>query len=62
MHNILLRRFLNSCSDNRKSKIENLKLVGIFALVVTLAIGGAVAQAQPSKVYSVGLVSLGYFD
>jgi hypothetical protein len=60
-------KFLSFRSDNRKSKtcpfdklradsepcrrIENLKLVGIVALVVTLAIGGAVALAQqPTKV------------
>jgi putative ABC transport system substrate-binding protein len=47
---------------NRKSKSgradENLKLVGIFALVVTLAIGGAVAQAQqPKKVPRIGYLS-----
>jgi len=38
--------FCFSCSDNRESKIKNRKSVGIFALVVTFAIGGAVAQAQ----------------
>ena len=39
-------------------RIENLKLVGIFALVVTLAIGGAAAQAQqPKKVSRIGYLS-----
>ena len=27
-------KFLSSCSDNRKSKIENLKWVGLVALVI----------------------------
>ena len=45
-------------SDNRKSKIQNRKLVGIVALVVTLAMCGAVAQAQqPKKVPRIGYLS-----
>ncbi len=40
--------WLDSDSYNPKSKIENRKSVGIFALVVTFAFGGAVAQAQQS--------------
>ena len=45
-------------SDNRKSKIQNLKLVGIVALVVTLATCGAVAEAQqPKKVPRIGYLS-----
>ena len=41
-------------------RIENLKLVEIFALVVTLAIGGAVAQAQqPKKVALIGYLASG---
>ena len=67
-------RFCFSCSDNRKSKtcpfdklragsepyrrIKNRKSVGIFALVVTFAMGGAVAQAQqPTKVPRIGYLS-----
>ena len=47
-----------SLFENRKSAIENLKLVGIFAIVVTLAIGGGVAMAQqPKKVPRIGFVS-----
>src|SRR6266545_6950556 len=58
MHNTLVKRFLDSCSDNRKSKIENRKLVGIVALVVTLAMSGAVAQAQqPAKIPRIGFLS-----
>jgi putative tryptophan/tyrosine transport system substrate-binding protein len=49
MHNTFRIRFGVSVSDNRKSKIENRKLAGIVALVVTLAMCGAVAQAQQAK-------------
>ena len=46
-----------SSSDNRKSKtcpepsrrIENLKLVGIFALALTFALGGAVVEARQEE-------------
>jgi putative ABC transport system substrate-binding protein len=56
----------DSSSDNPKSKtctelsrsIQNRKLVGIVALVVTFAMCGAVAQAQqPAKVPRIGFVS-----
>src|SRR6266508_588907 len=67
-------RFPTSTSDNLKSKtcgepfdsaqdklhrtIGNRKLVGIVALVVTLAMSGAVAQAQqPTKVPRIGFLS-----
>jgi putative ABC transport system substrate-binding protein len=47
-------------SGNLKSNIENLKWVGIVALVVTLVICGAVAQAQePKKIPRIGLLSFG---
>jgi len=47
-------------SDNRKSKIQNRKLVGIFAIGVTFAFGGAVATAQqPKKVPRIGYLSAG---
>jgi putative ABC transport system substrate-binding protein len=46
-----------SCSDNRKSKIQNRKLVGIIALVVTFAMCGAVADAQQqAKVPKIGQI------
>jgi putative ABC transport system substrate-binding protein len=58
MHNTLRKRFLNSCSDNLKSKIQNRKLVGTVALTGTLAMCGAVAQAQqPAKVPRIGYLS-----
>jgi len=55
-------------SDNRKSKtctelsrsIQNRKLVGIVALVVTFAMCGVVAQAQQAgKVPRIGILELG---
>jgi putative ABC transport system substrate-binding protein len=46
---------------NRKSKIQNLKWVGIVAIVVTLTMGGGVAQAQQTrKVPRIGWLTLGY--
>ena len=51
-------RSLSFRSDNRKSKIQNRKLVGIVALTVILAMCGAVAQAQqPKKVPRIGYLS-----
>jgi hypothetical protein len=42
-------------SDNLKSKIENRKLVGIFAIALIFAFGGAVVNAQQtSKVPRIG--------
>jgi putative ABC transport system substrate-binding protein len=43
-------------SDNRKSKIENLKWLGGLAIVVTLTVCGAVAHAQPVKVVRIGFL------
>ncbi|HEX2929433.1 MAG TPA: ABC transporter substrate-binding protein, partial [Candidatus Binatia bacterium] len=51
-------RVLNSVSDNLKSKIKNLKWLGIFAIVLTFALGGVVALAQqPAKIPRIGYVS-----
>jgi putative ABC transport system substrate-binding protein len=59
MHKTLLTEFSNSSSDNRKSKIENLKWVRIVAIVVTFAFGGAVAQAQqPTKIPLIGRLAI----
>src|SRR2546426_4346706 len=53
-------RLQDSFSDNRKSKIQNLKWVGIVAIGVTFAMCGAVAQAQQAKkVPRVGLLASG---
>ena len=50
-------RFLDSLSDNRKSKIQNRKLVGIVAIVVALTVCGAVVDAQqPGKVFRIGFL------
>ena len=38
-----------SFSDNRKSKIENLKWLGLSVIAFVLLVAGAVAQAQQSK-------------
>ncbi len=51
-------RVPNSCSDNRKSKIQNRKwLVGLFAIIVTLTVCGARADAQQAgKVFRIGFL------
>ena len=57
MNKTLRNRFPNSCSDNRKSKIQNRKWVGPFAIVITLAFGWALAQAQQTgKVFRIGFL------
>jgi ABC-type uncharacterized transport system substrate-binding protein len=44
-------------SDNLKSKIENLKLVGIFAIALIFAFGGAVVNAQQTgKILRIGFL------
>jgi hypothetical protein len=70
MHIILLKRFLNSCSDNWKSdacpeppqSIQNLKSLGIVALGVAFAMCGAVSEAQPRKLPRVGILFIGDRD
>ncbi len=58
MIKIFRTRFRIARSDNLKSKIENPKWVGIFTIVVTLAMCGAVAQAQQlKKVPRIGFIS-----
>jgi putative ABC transport system substrate-binding protein len=58
MNEKALHRVLNSCSDNRKSKIENLKWLGIVAIGVTFAVGGAMSEAQqPAKMPRIGFLS-----
>src|SRR5437773_149452 len=48
-------RWRDSFSDNWKSKIENLKWVGLFAIVVALTVCGARADAQPAeKIFRIG--------
>jgi hypothetical protein len=50
-------RWPNSCSDNRKSRIQNRKWAGIVAIGIAFAMCGAVAQAQqPKKVPRIGFL------
>jgi len=52
------KRVSDWCSDNRKSKIQNRKWVGIVALAVAFAMCGAVAQAQqPTKIPRIGYLA-----
>ena len=47
---------VNSLSGNRKSKIENRKWVGIFAIALTFVFGGVEARAQqPKKIWRIGI-------
>jgi ABC-type uncharacterized transport system substrate-binding protein len=58
MHDRIWMRSPSFRSDNRKSKIQNRKLAGSVALVVTLALCGAAVQAQqPKKVARIGYLS-----
>ncbi|MGB7950256.1 MAG: ABC transporter substrate-binding protein [Candidatus Binatia bacterium] len=51
-------RVLNSCSDNRKSAVENQKLVGILTIAFTFAFSGEVVGAQqPKKTFRIGYLS-----
>ncbi|MDP2606344.1 MAG: ABC transporter substrate-binding protein [Deltaproteobacteria bacterium] len=57
MNKIIRIRFSNSRSGNLKSKIQNLKWVGLVALVVAFALCGAVAQAQQTeKIFRIGVL------
>ena len=53
MSEIIRQRF-RSYSDNLKSAIQNRKWVGIVALVITFAMGGAEARAQRGKIFRIG--------
>ena len=49
------KRVSDSCSDNRKSKIQNRKLAGLFAIVVAFTVCGARAEAQQTgKIFRIG--------
>ena len=51
------KRVSDSCSDNRKSKIQNRKLAGLFAIVVAFTVCGARAEAQQTgKVLRIGFL------
>src|SRR5882724_8027165 len=50
-------RFLDFYSDNLKSKIENLKWLGLFAIVVALTVcGGRAEGQQPGKIFRIGFL------
>jgi hypothetical protein len=50
-------RVLDSVLGNRKTKIQNRKLVGIVALVFAIAICGAAAEAQQTgKIFRIGFL------
>ena len=52
-------QFFGSQSDNRKSKIQNGKLVAIFVIVLTFVLAGVLAQAQhPKKVPRIGYLAV----
>ena len=58
MHEKTWMRFSSSRCDNRKSKIQNRKWVGIVAIGLTFALGGAVALAQqPTKIPRIGFLT-----
>jgi len=53
-------RVWDSPSDNRKSKIQNRKLVGLSVIASVLVVTGPVAQAQqPKKIHRIGYLSNG---
>lgn len=53
-------RLFDSQSDNRKSKIQNRKLVGLLTIVFTLTLCGARAEAQqPRKIPTIGFMRSG---
>ncbi len=56
----VIGRLFRSHSDNRKSAIQNRKLVGFSVIVFVLVVAGAVVQAQqPKKVQRIGYLSSG---
>jgi hypothetical protein len=53
-----LLKVLNYCSDNQKSKIQNRKWVGLFAIVLALTSAGVRVEAQQStKIPRIGYLS-----
>ena len=58
MIKFLRNRFFDSFSDNPKSKIKNIKWLGLSVIAFVLVVAGAVAQAQqPKKVPRIGYLS-----
>jgi putative tryptophan/tyrosine transport system substrate-binding protein len=60
MRRIWENRFFRSDSgNNRKSKIQNRKLAGLFPIVVVLAVCGVRVEAQQQKVHRIGVIMPG---
>jgi hypothetical protein len=54
------KRIYDSCSDKRKSKIENPKWLGHLIFALVLVVFGAVVRAQqPTNVPRIGFVTAG---
>jgi len=56
MNKICWMRVADSCSGNRKSKIENRKWAGLFAIVIAFMVCGVRAEAQQPKPHRVGVL------
>ena len=60
MYSTLLKQFLNLYSDNRKSKIANLKWLGPSLIAFVLVVAVAVVDAQQTKkLHRIGVLSSG---
>jgi putative tryptophan/tyrosine transport system substrate-binding protein len=59
MHDRSQMQSPNLRSVNRKSKIQNRKWAGLFAIIIALTVSGARAGAQQTKVYRVGVIHHG---
>ena len=58
MTKMFLARIFGSLSDNPKSKIQNLKWLGLSVIAFVLVVTGAVTHAQqPTKTLRVGYLS-----
>jgi hypothetical protein len=57
MRTLFRIRFFGPQSDNLKSKIENRKWAGVFAIALAFVFGEAVAKAQqPGKIFRIGFL------
>jgi putative ABC transport system substrate-binding protein len=57
MTKMFLARIFGSLSDNPKSKIQNLKWLGLSVIAFVLVVTGAVAMAQqPAKILRIGIL------
>jgi putative ABC transport system substrate-binding protein len=58
MHKLLRKQFLNSCSDNLKSKIQNLKWLGLSVVTFVLVVVVPVVEAQqPGEIPRIGFLA-----